>query len=118
MINLKDLKKSIMNRLSERTMSNEKRRHLAREGKELTKEMLEDVFGNPELPTKSFHLFKSQTDAFGLWRHKHKGVCTAKNRGAVGGGDKWIFMPTGVGMVVKYICACGEGIDLTEINKW
>jgi len=52
------------------------------------------------------------------WSKKHKEVCTKEDTGAIGGGDKWIFMPTGVGMCIKYVCACGDGIDLTEVNKW
>lgn len=81
---------------------------------------MDGALGEVEQPTRSFHLYRSQTDAFDRWWHEHKKVCAqpGHERGAIGGGDKWVFMPTGVGMCVKYICGCGDGIDLTEVDKW
>jgi hypothetical protein len=45
-------------------------------------------------------------------------TCKKKYTGAIGGGDVWTFMPTGLGDIVKFTCKCGETIDLTEYETW
>lgn len=44
--------------------------------------------------------------------------CKKKDRGAIGGGDYYIFMPTGIGVVIKYKCICGCELDLTNFDSW
>lgn len=38
--------------------------------------------------------------------------------GAIGGGRTYSFTPTGLGVVAKVKCACGEEEDLTDYESW
>jgi len=44
--------------------------------------------------------------------------CKKKYTGAIGGGEWYMFMPTGLGDVVQYKCKCGEILDLTDVENW
>lgn len=44
--------------------------------------------------------------------------CKKKILGAIGGGDFFTFMPTGLGMVVTFTCKCGKKLDLTDSDSW
>jgi len=38
--------------------------------------------------------------------------------GAIGGGDKYIFQPTGLGTIVQFQCRCGAVLDLSHFEDW
>lgn len=30
----------------------------------------------------------------------------------------YVITPTGIGLIIKYVCKCGKVLDLTEVEKW
>jgi hypothetical protein len=44
--------------------------------------------------------------------------CKKIYTGAIGGGEEYTFMPTGLGVVVTYKCKCGEILELTDWESW
>jgi hypothetical protein len=38
--------------------------------------------------------------------------------GAIGGAYSYVFTPTGIGIVFKVKCSCGEVLDLTDYDSW
>ena len=42
--------------------------------------------------------------------------CKKKYKGAIGIGGDYVFSPTSLGTIVKYICTCGKELDLTDYN--
>lgn len=61
------------------------------------------------------------------WLVKHTPDCpyviSAKENnmnpgGAIGGLHTYSFTPTGIGVVVKVVCSCGESVDLTDYDSW
>lgn len=38
--------------------------------------------------------------------------------GAIGGRLTHMFTPTGLGLIITVNCACGENIDLTDVENW
>jgi hypothetical protein len=44
--------------------------------------------------------------------------CKGRYTGAIGGGEKYIFMPFSIGMGITYVCKCGKELDLSEVDKW
>ena len=66
---------------------------------------------------KSFGFTERQYIKFKEWNNIHK--CELKNySGAIGGRLTYSFTPTGLGLVTKVKCACGEFIDLTGYESW
>ena len=64
----------------------------------------------------TFKITEEQLQKITQFRKYHK-ICSTLT-GAIGGGNAFIFRPTGLGMVVEYQCSCGEVLDLTESDKW
>ena len=52
------------------------------------------------------------------WLDKHKKVCPGYGRSVIGGHLTYSFTPTGVGMIIKIKCGCGEKLDLTHVEGW
>ena len=44
--------------------------------------------------------------------------CKKLYRGAIDGGEYYLFMPTGLGDVKQFKCKCGSMLDLTDVDKW
>ena len=38
--------------------------------------------------------------------------------GAIGGGETYSFMPTGLGDCLVFTCKCGERLNLTDYESW
>ena len=62
----------------------------------------------------TFQLTDKQVDKIKKFHPKHKKIDT----GAIGGGEEYRFMPTGLGPVVTYVCKCGKELDVTEEENW
>ena len=53
------------------------------------------------------------------WNREHKKTCKVyNNQGAIGGRLTYTFTPTGLGIVTRVECACGEKYDLTDYECW
>lgn len=73
----------------------------------------------PDDGSMYFSLRKEQVDKLREWQLTHK--CKFRHPahpefryvGAVGGADKYIFLPTTIGMISEVQCTCGAKIDLT-----
>lgn len=72
-----------------------------------------------------FELGENEKKALEEWRVKHESECTWEARmygqryfGAAGGGESFIFTPTGLGLCVSVQCACGAKQDITDISCW
>lgn len=64
-----------------------------------------------------FNLDINELSKLEQWDNDHK--CELKEySGAIGGRLTFSFTPTGLGVVTKVKCGCGEEIDLTEYNDW
>jgi hypothetical protein len=61
-----------------------------------------------------FELTKEDTEKIKKFHPKHK----KQYNGAIGGGEEYSFIPTGLGMIKKYKCKCGAILDLTEYELW
>lgn len=44
--------------------------------------------------------------------------CKKKYTGAISGGEKYSFSPTGIGVIVEYTCRCGKSINVTNYDEW
>lgn len=44
--------------------------------------------------------------------------CKKKYTGAIGGGEYYKFMQTGLGLCVIYVCKCGKELHLTDTSDW
>jgi hypothetical protein len=64
--------------------------------------------------------FKIQdTEKAVKWLNEHQcKFCDPENIGAIGGRLTYAFTPTGLGIICKIICACGEEIDCTDYEGW
>mgnify|MGYP001576756063 CR=1 FL=1 len=49
---------------------------------------------------------------------KHRKLHKGESAGAIGGRFTYQFTPTGIGMVNKCGCACGESVDFTDYKSW
>lgn len=63
-------------------------------------------------------LTQEESDEFHTWWKQHRKICKVQNRGAIGGGDSFVFTPTGLGVIVEYRCACGAILDICGSEKW
>lgn len=64
-----------------------------------------------------FSLSKEQLVELAVWDRKHE--CKLKeNSGAIGGRLTFSFTPTGLGVIAKVKCGCGEELDLSEYEEW
>ena len=61
-----------------------------------------------------FELTDEQVEKIKKFHPKCKKIYT----GAIGGGEEYRFMPTGLGCIVMYICKCGEELNLTDYEDW
>lgn len=61
-----------------------------------------------------FELTEEDKEKIKKFHPKHKKQYT----GAIGGGEEYSFMPTGIGMIKTYKCKCGAILNLTEYDKW
>ena len=51
------------------------------------------------------------------WDEAHD--CDLKEySGAIGGRLSYTFTPTGLGMIIKVMCGCGEEIVVTDFEQW
>ena len=66
-----------------------------------------------EEPTYSFFLDKHQEKKLDTWMKKQKKV----NYGAIGGGLKFTFEPTGLGDIVT-VAYNGKKLDLSDVENW
>ena len=64
-----------------------------------------------------FKLDESQVERYEAWRKKIEKK-NPKYFGAAGGGYSFIFIPTGLGDIVKVRRDDGEELDLSDIDKW
>lgn len=64
------------------------------------------------------NLSETQKRKYKEWAHNHecKFRCESGIRyvGAIGGADTFHIIGTGIGEIVKVVCACGETLELTE----
>ncbi len=44
--------------------------------------------------------------------------CKRKYWGSIGGDKTYIFIPTSLGMIIKYRCGCGKELDLSHTEEW
>ncbi len=74
-----------------------------------------------------FYLDTTQQAKLELWRQNHFHECKYYRNengfeeiyvGAIGGHETFCFTPTGIGLVIKVQCACGEEVDLTDYEYW
>jgi len=64
-----------------------------------------------------FQLDNEQFKNYIEWDKKHQ--CKLKNNiGAIGGRLTFSFTPTGLGVIIKVKCACGEELDLSNYEEW
>ena len=63
---------------------------------------------------KTFVLTDEQVEKIKKFHPK----CKKKYTGAIGGGMKYIFEPTGLGNIETFICVCGAELELTESEIW
>jgi len=65
----------------------------------------------------NFQLDNKQLKDYIEWDKKHQ--CKFKNNcGAIGGRLTFTFTPTGLGVIIKVKCACGEELDLSNYEEW
>ncbi len=50
------------------------------------------------------------------WKHLPKK--DSQLGGAIGGVTSFTFTPTGLGVIVKVRCGCGEEVDITDFDSW
>lgn len=69
-----------------------------------------------------FELDEKQEKLFHDWNCEHIKTCkltqSPTGTGAIGGRLSYCFIPTGLGVITKVKCACGEEVDLTEYTDW
>lgn len=68
-----------------------------------------------------FELGKDELKELNRWEADHNKTCiyaNPMNQGAIGGRFTYSFTPTGLGVISKIDCACGESVDLTNYNEW
>lgn len=66
-----------------------------------------------------FELDNEQVEKYYVWFNHHKNNCPLYMiDGAIGGRETFYFTPTGLGVIVKVKCACGEELDLTNYEEW
>ena len=69
-----------------------------------------------------FELDIDELVVFNEWNTEHKKSCEIYNSqdgvGAIGGRISYNITVTGLGIITKAICCCGEEIDLTDYTNW
>ena len=66
-----------------------------------------------------FGITGSELVKLNKWMKEHDKTCVLKyNQGAIGGRLTYEFTPTGLGVIIKVKCGCGEFVDLTEYEHW
>lgn len=68
-----------------------------------------------------FHLDEKERSKLLMFLSNHECQYYGKmnsNSGSIGGAITYSFTPTGLGVVVKVKCACGEEKDLTNYEEW
>ncbi len=63
-----------------------------------------------------FSLTEDQLEDATIWDLLHN--CSARDGGAIGGRLTYTFTHTGIGVIEKVVCACGEVLDLTDYESW
>ena len=76
----------------------------------------------------NFSLDEDQNTKLGDWVSQHNISCRFSRQnnegnpdsptGAIGGRFTYEFTPTGLGVCAIVKCACGEAIDLTDVENW
>lgn len=64
---------------------------------------------------KDFQLSQEQYDKYVAWREAKPSEIYV---GAIGGGYSFVFIPTGLGIMVRVTCADGTELDLTDWDNW
>jgi hypothetical protein len=70
-----------------------------------------------------FTLDDKQLEKFVNWDAAHRLKCpysptSGGDCGAIGGRLTFSFTPTGIGVVTKVDCTCGEVLDLSDYENW
>ncbi len=69
----------------------------------------------------TFEVSKQQLELVNSWRKDHEAQKHNNQPmyvGAIGGTYAWHFTSTGIGLLVSCHCACGEAIDVTDIDSF
>lgn len=72
-----------------------------------------------------FELNGKMDEKLSKWLKKHDKKCPYSRENlpfnktpAIGGRLAYNFVPNGIGMEVSVKCACGETVDLTDVDSW
>ncbi len=68
-----------------------------------------------------YQLGKEELAKLEVWLEDHNKTCSlakVENQGAIGGRLTYYFTETGLGVVVKVLCACGASCDLSDYDSW
>ncbi len=63
-----------------------------------------------------FKLTDEEFDKVYDWTKDHK--CDDDLIATIGGKYSYVFIPTGLGMIKRVECICGDVLDLTDVDKW
>lgn len=66
----------------------------------------------------NFKLTDDEVIKYQDWLKEHNKKCPISYEGAIGGKITFQFTTTGIGLIIKVICSCGEELDLTDIDSW
>ncbi len=66
-----------------------------------------------------FYIPLEKIPELNAWIKEHNKTCEYyKNQGAIGGRLTYTFTPTGLGMIRKVKCTCGEEKDVSNYEDW
>jgi len=68
-----------------------------------------------------FEISIEEVALFRDWRKKHDKTCPhayGEGLGVIGGRFTYCFTPTGLGNVTVIQCACGEEVNVTNVDDW
>lgn len=65
----------------------------------------------------TFQVDDEQTDKYLAWRDEHQKTCKLRP-GSIGDLFHFRICPTGIGNFISVHCACGEGLDLNDYDKF
>jgi len=68
-----------------------------------------------------FQIAEKEDRTLDNWLEEHNKTCQfadPMNQGASGGRLTYMFTPTGLGLVIRVGCACGEVKDVTVYEDW
>ena len=70
---------------------------------------------------REFTIDDKEYEVYRDWFNKHNESCKLKNpnnQTTIGGRITFSFTPTGLGTVITVECACGEKVNVTDIEDW